>query len=42
MLYEKFYAGPGFVMDLYSFVNCPWASLDGIVDDLLSGYDLPA
>lgn len=39
MLYEKFYAGPGFVMDAYSFFNCPWAELDGIVDRLMAGYD---
>ena len=40
MLYEKFYAGPGFVMDLYSFLNCPWDELDAIADGLMDGYDL--
>ena len=37
--YEKFYAGPGFVMDAYSFFNCPWEELEGIVTGLLSSYD---
>jgi 4-hydroxyphenylacetate 3-monooxygenase len=39
MLYEKFYAGPGFVMDSYSYNAAPWDELDAIVDGLLSGYD---
>ena len=38
--YEKFYAGPGFVMNLYSFLNCPWDELGEIVDGLMSGYDV--
>ena len=37
--YEKFYAGPGFVMDAYSFFNCPWEELEGIVTGLLGSYD---
>ena len=37
--YEKFYAGPGFVMDAYSFFNCPWEELEGIVTGLLASYD---
>ena len=41
MLYEKFYAGPGFVMDLYSSMNCPWGELDGVVETFMSGYDAP-
>ena len=40
MQYEKFYAGPGFVMNLYSFLNCPWDELGEIVDGLLAGYDV--
>jgi len=39
MLYEKFYAGPGFVMDSYSYNAAPWDELDAIVDGLLSGHD---
>ena len=41
-LYEKFYAGPGFVMDGYSYFACPWEELDAMVESLLSGYDLGA
>ncbi len=37
--YEKFYAGPGFVMDAYSYFNCPWQDLEAIVTDLMAGYD---
>ena len=38
--YEKFYAGPGFIMNLYSFLSCPWDELGEIVDGLMSGYDV--
>jgi len=38
--YEKFYAGPGFVMSLYSFLNCPWDELGDIVTGLLGSYDV--
>ena len=41
MQYEKFYAGPGFVMNGYSFNACPWDDLDGIVEGLLDSYDAP-
>jgi 4-hydroxyphenylacetate 3-monooxygenase len=41
MQYEKFYAGPGFVMNAYNFANCPWDELESSVDDLLGGYDIP-
>ncbi len=40
MQYEKFYAGPGFIMNLYSFMNCPWDELGDIVTGLLAGYDV--
>ncbi|MGB0575569.1 MAG: 4-hydroxyphenylacetate 3-hydroxylase family protein [Alphaproteobacteria bacterium] len=40
MLYEKFYAGPGFIMDLYSYQLAGWDKLDNVVDDLMAGYDL--
>ena len=40
MLYEKFYAGPGFVMDLYSYQLAGWDELGEIVDDLMAGYDI--
>ncbi|ETW97132.1 MAG: hypothetical protein ETSY1_23935 [Candidatus Entotheonella factor] len=42
MQYEKFYAGPGFVMNAYSYINCPWDELEGGVDDLLASYDVPS
>ena len=38
-LYEKFYAGPSFVMNSYSYANAPWDKLDGLVEHLLSSYD---
>ena len=38
--YEKFYAGPGFVMNLYSFLACDWDGLDDIVTGLLDSYDV--
>ena len=39
--YEKFYAGPVFVVRDHSFRECPWPRFDGIVDDLLARYDEP-
>jgi 4-hydroxyphenylacetate 3-monooxygenase len=41
MQYEKFYAGPGFVMNLYSFMNGPWNAWTGAVDELLASYGGP-
>ena len=38
--YEKFYAGPGFVMNLYSFLSCDWDGLDDIVTGLMNSYDV--
>ena len=40
--YEKFYAGPGFVMNAYSFNNCPWGDLDEGLTGLLESYDTDA
>ncbi len=39
MQYEKFYAGPGFVMNSYSHLTAPWAEWTGQVDKLMSSYD---
>ncbi len=39
MQYEKFYAGPAFVVTNYSFLHAPWDRLDGIVDRLMASYD---
>jgi len=41
MQYEKFYAGPGFVMNSYSYLTGPWKEWSGLVDDLLASYDAP-
>jgi 4-hydroxyphenylacetate 3-monooxygenase len=39
--YEKFYAGPSFVVRDHSYRECPWPRFDGIVDNLLASYDEP-
>jgi 4-hydroxyphenylacetate 3-monooxygenase len=39
--YEKFYAGPGFIVTNYSYLNAPWDELDGLVDGVLDTYDVP-
>jgi 4-hydroxyphenylacetate 3-monooxygenase len=41
MQYEKFYAGPGFVMNSYSYLAGPWDEWAGTVDGLLASYDAP-
>ncbi len=41
MQYEKFYAGPSFVMDAYSYQSGPWPEWTGIVDRLLAEMDAP-
>ena len=38
MQYEKFYAGPAFVMNMYSQSTAPWADWTGRVDELLGSY----
>ncbi len=42
MQYEKFYAGPGFVMNSYSFFTGPWREWAARVDELMASYDAPA
>jgi hypothetical protein len=37
--YEKFYAGTPFIIRGHSFRKAPWATLHGIVDDLMASYD---
>jgi 4-hydroxyphenylacetate 3-monooxygenase len=39
MQYEKFYAGPAFVMNSYSNLAAPWTEWTGRVDELMSSYD---
>jgi 4-hydroxyphenylacetate 3-monooxygenase len=41
MQYEKFYAGPGFVLNGYSYLAGPWDKWVGSVDELLASYDAP-
>jgi len=37
MQYEKFYAGPGFVMNSYSFLGAPWEEWTGRVAEAMEG-----
>jgi 4-hydroxyphenylacetate 3-monooxygenase len=39
--YERFYAGPSFVVRDHSYRECPWPRFTGIVDDLLARYHAP-
>lgn len=39
--YEKFYAGASFVVRNYNFMHSDWAAMEGVVDHLLSSYDIP-
>jgi 4-hydroxyphenylacetate 3-monooxygenase len=41
MQYEKFYAGPGFVMNSYSYFSGPWDEWSRLVDDLLGRIGAP-
>jgi 4-hydroxyphenylacetate 3-monooxygenase len=40
--YEKFYAGPGFVMNSYSYLAGPWKKWTETVDHLMASYDARA
>jgi len=40
--YEKFYAGPGFVMNSYSYLAGPWKEWTETVDHLMASYDAQA
>jgi 4-hydroxyphenylacetate 3-monooxygenase len=40
--YEKFYAGPGFVMNSYSYLAGPWTKWTETVDHLMASYDARA
>ncbi|HEY1361919.1 MAG TPA: 4-hydroxyphenylacetate 3-hydroxylase N-terminal domain-containing protein [Xanthobacteraceae bacterium] len=37
--YEKFYAGPAFAMNSYSYLSAPWQEWIAPLDDLLASYD---
>ncbi len=39
MQYEKFYAGPSFVMNSYSYLTGPWKEWTGPVDELMASYN---
>jgi 4-hydroxyphenylacetate 3-monooxygenase len=34
--YEKFYAGPSFVMNSYSYSTAPWQSWTSLVDEAMN------
>lgn len=40
--YEKFYAGPPFLVRNYNYQWAPWDRYDAIVDDLMAQYDVPS
>lgn len=42
MQYEKFYAGAPFIVRNHAYRETPWAQFDGVVDQLMSTYDIPA
>ena len=37
--YEKFYAGPGYAMNSYSYMTCPWQEWTASLDALMASYD---
>jgi 4-hydroxyphenylacetate 3-monooxygenase len=39
MQYEKFYAGPPFIMNNYSYHTCPWQDWTAPIDELMASYD---
>lgn len=39
--YEKFYAGPPFLVRNYNYQWAPWATYDAIVDSVMAQYDIP-
>jgi 4-hydroxyphenylacetate 3-monooxygenase len=41
MQYEKFYAGPGFIVTNYSYLNAPWREFDALVEEIMAGYEAP-
>jgi 4-hydroxyphenylacetate 3-monooxygenase len=41
MQYEKFYAGPAFAMNSYSFHDGPWGEWAGKVDEIMASYGAP-
>jgi 4-hydroxyphenylacetate 3-monooxygenase len=40
--YEKFYAGPYFVVRNHSYREAPWDHFHGLVDRVLADVDVPA
>jgi 4-hydroxyphenylacetate 3-monooxygenase len=39
MQYEKFYAGPAYAMNSYSYLTCPWEDWTASIDALMASYD---
>jgi 4-hydroxyphenylacetate 3-monooxygenase len=42
MQYERFYAGPSFVVTNYNFLTAEWGEWEGVVDGILNSYDVPS
>lgn len=42
MQYERFYAGPSFVVTNYNFLTAEWGEWEGVVDGILGSYDVPS
>ena len=40
--YEKFYAGASFIVRNHSFREASWDYFDGVVEDRMASYDIPA
>ncbi|MEX2453743.1 MAG: 4-hydroxyphenylacetate 3-hydroxylase N-terminal domain-containing protein [Rhodospirillaceae bacterium] len=41
MQYERFYAGPSFIVTNYNFLTADWGAWEGVVDGILDSYDVP-
>jgi 4-hydroxyphenylacetate 3-monooxygenase len=41
MQYERFYAGPSFIVTNYNFLTADWDAWEGIIDGILDSYDAP-
>jgi 4-hydroxyphenylacetate 3-monooxygenase len=39
--YERFYAGPSFIVSNYNFLTADWDGWEGVVDDILGSYTTP-
>lgn len=37
--YEKFYAGPSFIVTSYNYLNAPWGEFDLLIEEAMAAYD---